>query len=54
MSRKTRFTYKSRRERLQRDMSNFRIIAIFLAIGLVIFMIMRRKQIWWWLESMWY
>lgn len=54
MSRKSRFRYKSRRERLQRDLTNMRIISIFAAIGLVIWIIMRREEIWWWLERMWF
>jgi hypothetical protein len=31
-----------------------RIIAIFAAIGLLVWVIMRRQEIWWWLESMWF
>lgn len=54
MSRKTRFRYKSRRERLQRDMQNIRIISIFLAIGLTIYLIMERQKIGWALERLWY
>ncbi len=54
MSRKSKFNYKSRRERLKRDMNNIRIISIFAAIGLFVYIIMRRQEIWWWLESLWY
>ena len=54
MSRKSRFQYKSRRERLQRDMKNIRLISIFALIALGVLIIMRRHDIWFWLESVWY
>jgi len=54
MSRKSRFQYKNRRERLQRDLKNIRIIFIFAMIGLVILIIFQRQEIWWWLERMWF
>lgn len=54
MSRKTRFRYKSRRERLQRDMQNIRIISIFTGIALLIYIVMKRQEIWWTLERVWY
>lgn len=54
MSRKTRFRYKSRRERLQRDMQNIRIISIFTGIALLIYIVMKRQEIWWMLERVWY
>lgn len=54
MSRKTRFRYKSRRERLQRDMQNIRIISLFAVIATIIYVIMERQKIWWALERIWY
>lgn len=54
MSRKSRFQYKSRRERLQRDMKNIQIISIFALIGLVIWIIFYHQEIYWWLERMWF
>jgi hypothetical protein len=54
MSRKSRFQYKSRRERLKRDLGNIRLILIFFGIALVVWMIMRRQEIFWWLESLYY
>ncbi len=53
-SRKSKFQYKSRRERLQRDMKNIKIISIFMLIGAAIWIFMRRQEIWWWLESLWF
>ena len=54
MSRKNRFQYKSRRERLKRDLGNIRLIMIFLGIALTVWIVMRRQEIFWWLESLYY
>lgn len=54
MSRKSKFQYKSRRERLKRDLGNIRLILIFAGIAFAVWLIMRRQEIFWWLESMFY
>jgi hypothetical protein len=43
----------SRRERYKRDSRNFKVTALFLAIGLVVYAIMRRSDIMFWLKTQW-
>lgn len=43
--------YKSQRERYEESTRNIRLIAIFLLIGLVVWIIKDRYKIWAWLET---
>ncbi|NJK84360.1 MAG: hypothetical protein HC912_11825 [Saprospiraceae bacterium] len=46
--------YKSRRERLQRDIRNFRIIGLFALIAAAILLFKNGYSIWIWLRTFFY
>nr|MBS0038592.1 hypothetical protein [Saprospiraceae bacterium] len=43
----------NRRERYKRDSRNFKVTVIFVAIGLVVYAVMRRSDILFWLKTYW-
>jgi len=46
--------YKSRRERLEQSTRNIRIIFIFAAIALIVYVFKERYEIWAWLKTYFY
>jgi len=46
--------YKSRRERLEKDVRNWKLGILFLMIGLILWIIKERVALWDWLSTYFY
>ena len=46
--------YRTRRQKLEDNLRFWRVLGIFIAIGLVIYAIMERRDIWNWLKTFTY